>query len=247
MGIKKINIFGFIGSMRGKESTEYQAIMKFLNSTEWGNNNTEIVTADEVNIRTCLGCCNCFNVGICPLEGKDDMQWIKQKLLNADVIILSSPVYLHHISGATKTFLDRISNWAHTFQLIGKRVIVCSATATTGNEYVISYLKKAMTSFGCFVTGELTVNLMKTEEEYAEDFAELRSSLSNSFMYPNECKATYFQQQLYYSLKNFYLQNTKVFEALYWKEHNLFNFSSYDDLLHEYLNKNKVDNYSLSL
>lgn len=247
MGIKDINIMVYIGSMRGKASTEYKAIMKFLISTKWGNAAYEIVTADQVNIKTCLGCCNCFNLGICPLEGKDDMLQLKYKLLNADIIIISSPVYLHHLSGATKTFLDRISNWAHTFQLIGKRVIVCSATSTTGNEYVISYLKKAMTSFGCFVAGELTMSLMKSEDEFTKNFEEISNSLCNSFKYPTACKATYFQQQLYYSLKKVYLQNSEVFEAIYWKKHNLFNYFSFDDLLRENLNKNLVDNYDLSL
>lgn len=240
MNRKNIKVFGFIGSMRGKKSIGYQTITKFLKGKEWNDAETqiEIITANQANINVCLGCCNCFNLGICPLETKDDMQQIKQKLLEADVIIISSPVYLHHLSGVAKTFLDRISHWAHTFNLIGKRVIVCSTTDTSGNEYVTSYLKKAMSSFGGLVVGELNVNLMKTEEELIKDFEVINNSLYESYKNPKACKVTSFQQQLFYTLKNIYLKNPNTYEAKYWKEHNLFEYLSFEDLLHEYLNKN---------
>lgn len=233
-------VFVFIGSMKGKNSTEYQTIVRFLDNKTWNNAEIDMVTADNANINSCLGCCNCFNSGICPLEKKDDIHQIKQKLLDADVIIISSPVYLHHISGSTKSFLDRISHWAHTFHLIGKRAIVCSATASSGNEYVISYLKKAMGAFGCFVVGELNISLLRSEEELASDFETIYSSLYESYKDPNTCKVSAFQQQLFLSLKNTYLQESDSYEANYWKEHNIFDFMTFEDFLHVNLNKNSV-------
>ncbi|AEY67194.1 flavodoxin family protein [Clostridium sp. BNL1100] len=240
MNNQNIKVFVFIGSMKGKNSTEYQAILKFLNKAAWSNAEIDIVTADNADIKPCLGCCSCFDSGTCPLKLNDDILQIKQKLLDADLIIVSSPVYLHHVSGSTKTFLDRISHWAHTFDLIGKRAIVCSSTATSGNEYVISYLKKAMWAFGCLVVGEINVSLLISEEELSCQFDKIYSSLYESYKNPETCKVSIFQQQLFATLKKSYLQNTDTYESNYWKEHNLFDYPKFEDFLKANLIKDSV-------
>jgi len=134
--------------------------------------------------------------------------------------------------------LDRIAYCAHTFHLIGKRVIVCSSTATTGSEFVLSYLKKAMGAFGCYTVGELSILQAKTEDEYNIEFNKIICSINESYKRPNECKVTNFQHELYYSLKNTYSTNIGTYESNYWKEHNLFNYYSFEELLHEKLSVN---------
>lgn len=54
----------------------------------------------------CCGCTNCFNESEtkCPHYGK--LSPITQEMLEADVIILASPVYVYHATGAMKAFLD---------------------------------------------------------------------------------------------------------------------------------------------
>ena len=56
----------------------------------------------------CLGCTNCFMKGeeFCPHHEK--LKKIVDELEKADVIILSSPVYCMHASGAMKAFLDHL-------------------------------------------------------------------------------------------------------------------------------------------
>lgn len=41
---------------------------------------------------------------------------LEKKILEADLIVLLSPVYLNNVSGAMKTFLDRIGSWVHTLR-----------------------------------------------------------------------------------------------------------------------------------
>ena len=54
----------------------------------------------------CTGCTQCFTVSEtkCPHYGK--LSPITQALDNADVIILASPVYVYHATGAMKAWLD---------------------------------------------------------------------------------------------------------------------------------------------
>ena len=54
----------------------------------------------------CIGCTNCFGKSedMCPHY--ETLKPITEALDNADVIILASPVYVYHVTGAMKSFLD---------------------------------------------------------------------------------------------------------------------------------------------
>lgn len=54
----------------------------------------------------CVGCTNCFmkSETLCPHY--DRLKTITESIDSADVIILASPVYVYHATGAMKTFLD---------------------------------------------------------------------------------------------------------------------------------------------
>jgi len=57
----------------------------------------------------CVGCNNCFMKGeeLCP--HRDYVTPIKETLYNAELIILASPVYVFHVSGQMKAFLDHLA------------------------------------------------------------------------------------------------------------------------------------------
>lgn len=57
------------------------------------------------NIKPCDECRTCETKGVCYI--KDDMQEIYGKLLNADGIILGSPIFFWSLCGQAKVFLDR--------------------------------------------------------------------------------------------------------------------------------------------
>lgn len=60
----------------------------------------------KLNIRNCLGCRKCIeNGGICVL--KDDFTEIFEDIKTADLVIITSPIYINQMNGYTKTFLDR--------------------------------------------------------------------------------------------------------------------------------------------
>lgn len=52
----------------------------------------------------CTACYACQN-GKCPQQ--DDAVWIAEKMLTADVIVLSTPVYFYTMSAQLKTLIDR--------------------------------------------------------------------------------------------------------------------------------------------
>ena len=80
----------------------------------------------------CLGCCSCFkkSESLCPHHAA--LEPITKSLDEADVIILASPVYVYHATGAMKAFLDHYGyRWmVHSPEgSMFKKQAVCVATA----------------------------------------------------------------------------------------------------------------------
>ncbi|MFH2040185.1 MAG: flavodoxin family protein [Chloroflexota bacterium] len=65
----------------------------------------ESVRLHGLDIRPCDACDSCIETGVCVL--KDDMQPIYSKLLAADALVLSSPIYWFTYSAQLKTCIDR--------------------------------------------------------------------------------------------------------------------------------------------
>ncbi|HOU23728.1 MAG TPA: flavodoxin family protein [Anaerolineae bacterium] len=65
----------------------------------------ELVLLSQLNIRPCAGCERCFVDGRCVVN--DDYQMLYDKVLEADALILASPIYFTSVSGWAKSFVDR--------------------------------------------------------------------------------------------------------------------------------------------
>lgn len=73
-------------------------------AAESGHNVEKIVLSDK-KIGYCRGCGACNSTHSC--VQKDDMAEILDKLIEADVIVLATPVYFYSVDGQMKTFIDR--------------------------------------------------------------------------------------------------------------------------------------------
>lgn len=71
---------------------------------ENGNEVEKIFLADR-NIGFCLGCGACNRTHKC--VQRDDMAEVLDKMVNANVIVLATPVYFYSVNGQMKTLIDR--------------------------------------------------------------------------------------------------------------------------------------------
>ena len=78
----------------------------------------------------CTGCTNCFakSETLCPHYEK--LKPITEAIDNADVIILASPVYVYHVTGAMKVFLDHYGYRPEASMF--RKQAVCISTAAGG-------------------------------------------------------------------------------------------------------------------
>ncbi len=65
----------------------------------------EVFSLHRMDIRPCDACDTCQETGVCVL--KDDMQALYPKLVEADAILIASPIYWFTFSAQTKLFIDR--------------------------------------------------------------------------------------------------------------------------------------------
>jgi multimeric flavodoxin WrbA len=65
----------------------------------------EKIVLSEMDIRPCRECDGCRDTGICIVE--DDMQEVYRLLIDADGVILASPIFFGGVTAQTKAMVDR--------------------------------------------------------------------------------------------------------------------------------------------
>ncbi len=99
-----MKVLAVCGSPRKKGNTEYFTRV-VLEELEDQGIVTEFVSLIGKDISECTGCYSCLDKGECNIE--DDFQEVFNKMLDADAIILASPVYHASITPKLKCLLDR--------------------------------------------------------------------------------------------------------------------------------------------
>lgn len=95
-----------VGSMRKGGNTDLLA-QSFAEGAS-KNNIVELVSVADYSINPCIGCNLCFTRENNLCFQNDDMTEIYDKLRNADIVAIASPVYFYGISAQLKAVIDRL-------------------------------------------------------------------------------------------------------------------------------------------
>ncbi len=83
---------------------------EFAKGAAEAGNEVEKIRVAEKKIGFCRGCYACRESGACVIE--DDMAEVLQKMIDADVIVLASPVYFYSVDAQLKALIDRtVARW----------------------------------------------------------------------------------------------------------------------------------------
>ena len=121
-----MKVIGIVCSPRISGNTEI-LVQEALNSAQDAGAETELIRLAKLKIAPCDACFSCQKTGECHI--KDDMQQIYGKLLEADGIILGSPVYFWNVSAQAKILIDRCARFIENRELRNK---VGGAIVVTG-------------------------------------------------------------------------------------------------------------------
>lgn len=84
---------------------------EFMKGAVESGNDVEKIRVSSKDIHPCLACYHCKdNNGKCVFD--DDMSEILQNMIDADVLVLASPVYFYSIDAQLKALIDRtVARW----------------------------------------------------------------------------------------------------------------------------------------
>lgn len=78
---------------------------EFIKGAKEAGHNVEKIHVNDYQINFCRGCGVCNTTHKCVQN--DDMVKILDKMVNADVIVMGTPVYFYNMNGQMKTLIDR--------------------------------------------------------------------------------------------------------------------------------------------
>ena len=124
-------LIAFVGSPRkdGNIDTVVKAVIK---GAEESQIETKIYYLNDMTIKSCQACMYCREPEHDHCIIDDDLKGVYAEIKEADYLILSSPVYIHQISGLLKTLLDRfypLTNHKHEPRFGIKKTIFIYAQA----------------------------------------------------------------------------------------------------------------------
>ena len=89
----------------------------------------EIIPAADYKVNPCIGCNSCFTREGNQCFQEDDMQLIYEKLTDAEILVIASPVYFYGISAQLKAVVDRLHTPMRNKFKIKKMVLLLVAGA----------------------------------------------------------------------------------------------------------------------
>ncbi len=117
-----------IGSPRKGGNTDVLA-RSFIDGAKI-NHDIEVISVADIKVNSCTGCNFCYTSENHRCMQKDGMQEIYDKLTDADIIVIATPVYFYGVSSQLKCIIDRLHNpIRNNFKV--KKLVLLSVAADT--------------------------------------------------------------------------------------------------------------------
>ena len=96
----------------------------------------------------CKGCYNCFEFGEDKCPHYNQINPIIDKIKACDGLIVTSPVYVLHVTAMLKNFFDHMAYFYHRPYFFTKKALAVSSTGGVGVKDVLSYIEEDLENMG---------------------------------------------------------------------------------------------------
>ena len=86
----------------------------FIRGAKEAGHTVRVIDAAHADIHPCTGCIYCGYEG--PCVQKDDVEGIREKILEADMLVFATPLYYYGMSAQLKTMVDRFCAFNSSIQ-----------------------------------------------------------------------------------------------------------------------------------
>lgn len=112
----------------------------------------------------CIGCTNCMLKGEHTCKDADKINVLEKSLLEADLLVMTSPAYVFHATGAMKAFLDHFAyRWMPhrpAPEMFTKRAVIITQCLGAGAKSAAKDIKHSLSWWGISEIGICTGALM---------------------------------------------------------------------------------------
>ena len=168
-----MKVLGILGSPRVGGNSDILLEQALAGAREAGAEVEKIVLSKK-KISGCLDCAKCNESGVCAIQ--DDMPKIQKKILEADAIVHSVPLYFWAMTSQMKAYLDRWcvffdANWewhkAYASKMKGKKIgliTVCGDPDASTSEPIVHSFKNTCEFTGLNLVGVVRASASKKGE-----------------------------------------------------------------------------------
>ena len=119
----------------------------------------------------CVGCTNCILKGEKACKDAEYIERIDRSLLEADLIVMTSPAYVFHATGAIKNLLDHFAyRWLPhrpAPEMFGKRAVIITQCLGAGAKSAAKDIKHSLSWWGISKIGIFILIPPKYRAEFA--------------------------------------------------------------------------------
>ncbi len=112
----------------------------------------------------CMGCTGCISKGEETCKDSDKIRIIEKSLLEADLIVMTSPAYVFHATGAMKSFLDHFAyRWMPhrpAPEMFSKRAVILTQCLGAGAKSAAKDIRHSLSWWGISKISTFTGALM---------------------------------------------------------------------------------------
>lgn len=119
--------------------------------------------------RPCLGCYTCFQKDLRSCPHYRELQPLAEAILEADLLILASPVYVYHATGQMMSFLDHFGTWWMVHrplpEMSGKQAVAISTAAGGGMKSTVRDMADSLEMWGIRKVYQLGLGVQAAKPE----------------------------------------------------------------------------------
>ena len=206
------------GSPRGAKS-QTRVLADALGAGAKGQGaDVEIIDLAKVRIGFCQACEGCHKGPDCVLH--DEGNAVLKRMVEADGVVLASPVYLDHVTAQMKALLDRTSHFVHCLRMTGKYVAAVTTSGGGGGAATVAFLQRYAVTVGAQFVGSVDarVPLQKADTMAAAKLgAALVAAAADKTIWPDQQKAIDEQRKRFGFIVRFHKDHWP-YEHAYWQE-----------------------------
>jgi multimeric flavodoxin WrbA len=155
-----MRIISLVASPHGARGNTAALTELVLEGARSAGAETETIFLPGGTVLPCRACDACHKKGVC--SQKDDFESIKQKIYEADALVLGSPNYIWSVSAQMKAFMDRCCGVIHCMSFEGKYGASVVTSGGGDEEPICDYLNHFLIMTGITPVGSVWATMSAT-------------------------------------------------------------------------------------